>query len=121
MEGYVPPELITQDQFAVVWAVLCGGWVVVSLVWAGLAWGRSGRVGAAGPRALAAALGPLGWALWSLYRARIAYDPGTGIAGLHLVSVFLTNVLLFLVVGVLAGIVWGRIARRSAADSSQQS
>jgi hypothetical protein len=68
-----------------------------------------------------AVLGPLGWALWSVYRARIAYNPETGMAGLHLVSVFLTNVLLFLCVGVVVGLVWGRIARRAnATDASRQ-
>ncbi len=106
-----PPELITVEQFAPVWTVLCALWTLGCLVacCAGVPRERGGR-----PRAGALALlGPLGWGLWTLYRARVAYDPSTGVAGLHKVSVFLTHLALFLIVGVAAGAAIGRLARRS--------
>lgn len=114
-----PPELITVQQFSPIWAGLCGLWLVVCLALCALGLPR-GRGGRAFSGALAL-LAPLAWGLWTLYRTRIAYRPDTGVAGLHLVSVLLTNIAIFVAVGALLGVLLGRLRRknptRDASDS----
>jgi hypothetical protein len=55
--------------------------------------------------------GPLVWGLWRLYGHLIRYDPQTGYCGLHRISVLLLNVVLFIVVGIALGAVYGRLFR----------
>lgn len=57
------------------------------------------------------ALGPLVYVLWLLYSYLVRYDPQTGYVGLHRVSIMLLNVAIFLVVGVVLGLVFSRIFR----------
>ncbi|MEI6500923.1 MAG: hypothetical protein WCP21_07840 [Armatimonadota bacterium] len=62
-------------------------------------------------------LGPLIYALWLGYSHLIRYDPVTGYCGLHHTSVLLLNVVLFALVGVALGAVYGWLFRgRSAPD-----
>lgn len=105
-----PAELITVEQFEPLWLALC---VVWTLVLACVALLRARRGGEWRPLSALALAGPVGGALWFLYRARTAYQPETGIAGLHRVSVLLTNLVLFVAVGAALGILIGQLARRS--------
>jgi hypothetical protein len=110
-------ELITQEAFARIWAAVCVAWTLGWLVAAGIARlrGSSHRLSPLIP----ACLGPLSWGLWLIYRRTIAYDPESGIAGMHKVSVLLGDFALFVAVGVAVGWVLGRLAsRRSSARES---
>jgi len=62
--------------------------------------------------------GPLIYALWLLYSFFVRYNPQTGEAGLHRVSVLLINVAIFAVIGVLLGFVYSRIFRPVTTDSN---
>ena len=53
-------------------------------------------------------LGPLVFGLWLLYGHMVRYDPATGVAGLHRVSVHAIAALTFIVVGVVIGWVYRR-------------
>ncbi|MBD3177691.1 MAG: hypothetical protein GF320_21165 [Armatimonadia bacterium] len=108
----IPPEIITMEAFATLWLIVCGLWTAGWLARAGLALKRRDRP-VAFPFLMAAA-GPLAWGLWSLYRARIAYDPATGVAGMHRVSVLLTNLAIFLGAGLVIGILAAFALRRPA-------
>lgn len=56
-------------------------------------------------------LGPVGYGLWRLFAWLVRYDPQTGYCGLHRVSVLLLNVLLFVLVGTILGVLYGRLWR----------
>jgi hypothetical protein len=105
-----PPELVTVGQFGPLWGALCLAWTAALLIACGL--GIPRRRGGRLLSGCLALLGPLGWGLWVLYRARVAYDPASGIAGLHRVPVLLTNLLLFVVVGAVIGAALGWLVRR---------
>lgn len=108
----VPAELITVEAFSSLWMVFCAAWTVVWVVVAALGLRRRSanvRVGL-----LMVVCGPVLWGLWLLYRARIAYDPETGVAGMHRVSVLLTNLLVFVAAGFGVGLL-ARLATRQAA------
>ena len=111
------PELITQGAFAAGLKVALGIALVSCLV-AGIAYGkRTGdiRRGAL-LGGLCSALAPLIYCLWLVYSRRIGYDPETGVAGLHRVSVFLTNLALFVAVGAAVGVIAALVARRRHSD-----
>ena len=57
-------------------------------------------------------LGPIVYGLWRYYRWTVRLDPVTGYVGLHRFSVLLINVAVFAVVGIILGLVYGRILRR---------
>ncbi len=114
-----PAELITVEQFARVWLGVCLAWTLGALGVAAYSAVRCRIPRAAGASALAALLGPLGWAMWVFYEARVAYRPETGVAGLHLVNVLLVNLLIFVLVGVACGYVAYRVsARRGVPDDA---
>lgn len=56
-------------------------------------------------------LGPLVYVLWLGYSYLIRYDPVTGYCGLHRTSVLLLNVVLFALIGIALGAVYGRLFR----------
>lgn len=107
-----PRELVTVGAFAIAWAVACAAWTVLALaVGVALALRRRNR-GSLARWTAYACLGPIAWGMWELYRRRIAYNPDTGVAGMHLVSVLLTNILIFVAVGAVLGYLAGRFASR---------
>jgi len=112
-------ELITQEQFAaglrVVLAVsFVGCWVVgVIAGWRQGAVGRGAIVGG-----LLSLLCPVVYGLWLLYAYLVRYNPVTGEAGLHKVSIFLLNLLIFAVVGGGIGLLAARISRRLRATGA---
>lgn len=100
-------ELVTVAGFqqallaaAAVWTVAC---VALGLARRGR---PAGRVAL-----LSAVLGPLVCLLWFGYCWTVRVDPQTGYVGLHRVSVFALNGLVFVLVGGLAGYLIGRVAR----------
>jgi hypothetical protein len=52
-------------------------------------------------------LGPLIYVLWLGYSYLIRYDPATGYCGLHRTSVLLLNVVLFALIGIILGALYG--------------
>ncbi len=54
-------------------------------------------------------LGPVIFAMWSLYSHTVRFDPETGGAGLHRVSVHALNALIFIAVGVVLGVIYRRL------------
>lgn len=112
----VPAELISVATFSSLWLIVCALWTVVWLVWTGWTyWKRSRPIGFP---LLMGAVGPLSWLLWVVYRARIAYDPQTGIAGMHRVSVLLTNLALFVGIGAAIGVLAAVFNRRLSVPPS---
>jgi len=68
-------------------------------------------------------LGPIVLIMWRFYRYMVRYDPETGHVGLHKMSVFVVNVLIFAAVGVLLGMAYGRLLRGAKpppAENEQQ-
>lgn len=59
-------------------------------------------------------LGPVVFGLWLVYSWLIRYDPATGYVGLHRTAVLWVNVGMFAVVGVILGIIYGRLFMRNA-------
>ena len=95
-------------------------WLAVALPVAGVV---IGAIAGAAKKALVTGLwkglalglmGPLIYALWLLYAYLIRYDPVTGYCGLHRVSVLLLNVVMFAVIGVALGAIYGRLFRAPA-------
>lgn len=62
-------------------------------------------------------LGPLIYALWLGYGYLIRYDPATGYCGLHRTSVLLLNVVLFALIGLVLGAIYGRLFRPAAPET----
>ena len=56
-------------------------------------------------------LGPIIYGLWRYYRWTVRLDPVTGYVGLHRFSTLLINLGVFSVVGIILGVVYGRILR----------
>jgi hypothetical protein len=108
-------ELIDLRQFDALLTGVAIALPVVALVAGGL-WGRRvGRVPAGLMRGVAVGLsGPLTYALWRLFAWLVRYDPVTGYCGLHRVSVLWLNVALFTVVGLVLGLVYGRVWQATA-------
>ena len=109
-------ELITQEEFARIWAGLCVAWTLGWLLAGGIA-----RLRRCHPRIaplLPACLGPLAWCLWLVYRRTIAYNPESGLAGMHKVSVLLTDLALFAAVGVALGWAFARLQGRPPAPDA---
>ena len=65
-------------------------------------------------------LGPLCYGLWHLYSYLVRYDPATGYVGLHKPSVLFINVAAFAAFGVVIGLIYGRILRRSGESAEQR-
>lgn len=98
-------ELVTVAAFDRALLVAAGVWLVGSLVVVGLR--RKAGGGAAG--FLWAALGPLAFGLWKYYQWTVRVVPETGYVGLHKVSVFAIDALVFIAVGCLVGYLTGRL------------
>ncbi len=58
---------------------------------------------------LVAGLGPLLYLMWIFYRWMVRYDPAHDYVGLHCVSVFIINVVVFVIVGAMLGFIISRI------------
>lgn len=72
-----------------------------------------GRPGLQALRGLMIGLsGPVVLGLWRFYRYMIRLDPETGYVGLHRMSVYMFNIVLFVVVGALLGVLYVRLAAR---------
>lgn len=56
-------------------------------------------------------LGPLVYGLWRFFAWMVRYDLVTGYCGLHKVSVLLLNVVVFALVGIGLGVLYGRLLR----------
>lgn len=59
-------------------------------------------------------IGPVIYGLWLVYSYLIRYDPATGYVGLHRTAVLWANIGLFAVVGIILGIIYGRVFVRNA-------
>jgi hypothetical protein len=99
-------ELVTVAGFGRALGGVCAVWTVACVVVAlmkrsALAW-------------LAAGLGPLVVAAWWVYLWTVRVDPQTGYVGLHRVSVFVGNLIVFCALGVALGWLAARIAGSEA-------
>lgn len=100
-------ELVTVAGFQQVLLAAAAVWTLACVA---LALARRGRpVGRVA--LLSATLGPLVCLLWFGYCWTVRVDPQTGYVGLHRVSVFALNAVVFIAVGVLLGHLIGRAAR----------
>ena len=63
-------------------------------------------------------LGPVIYGLWLFYSYTVRYDPESGVAGLHRVSVHVVNGLIFIVLGVALGVIYRRFVFREGADAA---
>jgi hypothetical protein len=63
-------------------------------------------------------LGPVVYGLWRLYSYTVRYDPESGVAGLHRISVHVVNGLIFIVLGVALGVIYRRFVFREVADAA---
>jgi multisubunit Na+/H+ antiporter MnhB subunit len=75
---------------------------------------RRASIAPAGVAALAL-IGPVVYVGWVFYSWMVRYDPQTGYVGLHKVSVLLINVGVFVVLGIVAGLVARKVGTRSSA------
>ncbi|MFO7946411.1 MAG: hypothetical protein R6V19_06335 [Armatimonadota bacterium] len=63
-------------------------------------------------------LGPILAAAWWFYRYMVRYDPETGYVGLHRMSVFFWNLLIFAVTGAILGAVYAMLRNRWLSDDN---
>ena len=104
-------ELITVAQFSHLLLIACAIWAAGCLAAGGI--GAARKAERPWLKALACALlAPLVWGLYALYTWTVRVDPASGYVGLHRVSVFALNLLLFVAVGGLVGWLFARIARK---------
>lgn len=103
-------ELITVEAFGRGLRALCAAWFVLGLAMVLMAAVRRHTRGLRLWLA-AALLGPLVWALWCFYCWMVRVDPQTGYVGLHQVRVFALNLVVFIAVGMVLGLILGRLAR----------
>ncbi len=61
-------------------------------------------------------LGPVIAAAWWFYRYMVRYDPETGYVGLHKMSVFFWNLLIFAVTGAILGAAYALVRNRWLSD-----
>jgi hypothetical protein len=66
-------------------------------------------------------LGPVIYAMWRFYDYMVRYNPATGEAGLHKVSVHAVNALIFVVLGVALGVVYRRFVFRKGPGADDDS
>ena len=104
-------ELITVEAFNRGIIIAAVAWPTVCLLVAAIAHFRRR------PRALVlgiawALLGPIILGLWRFYSWMVRVEPETGYVGLHKVSVFAINLLVFVLVGVALGLLFARLCRR---------
>ncbi len=65
-------------------------------------------------------LGPAIYGLWLAYSAMVRYNPQTGEAGLHQVWVHAVNGLIFIVVGLVLGVIYRRFVFREGPGPADQ-
>jgi hypothetical protein len=73
-------------------------------------------------------VGPVLLGLWRYYRYMIRFDPETGYVGLHRFSVYIINIVVFIVIGALLGVAYTRLsawlwppgAHESETDNSER-
>jgi len=103
-------ELVTVEQADAVIRVLAWAGPVAGLI-VGLIAGAVIRRAAQGVlRGIAVGmLGPVLWALWLVYSGLVRYNPQTERAGLHSVATLAFSALIFIVVGIGLGALYGRL------------
>jgi len=104
--------------------------VVRALIWAGPLLGAllGLIIGGARKRAMlglwqgvaVGLLGPVIYGLWLVYSAMVRYNPQTGEAGLHKVWVHAVNGLIFIVVGLVLGVIYRRFVFREGPGEADQ-
>lgn len=104
-------ELITVDQFHTVLSVGCVVWTFVCL---GAGFIRRQRnTGMTWAKIIAwAALGPLAYGLYWFYQWTVRVNPQTGSVGLHKVSVFVMDAVIFILIGIVTGWLFARLYRK---------
>ncbi len=65
-------------------------------------------------------LGPILYALWRYYLWMVRLDPATGYVGLHKPAVLFISVVIFAIFGLVIGLIYGRILRRSGESAEQR-
>ena len=65
-------------------------------------------------------LGPIVLVMWRFYRHMVRYDPETGYVGLHKMSVFVLNVCIFAVVGIVLGALYGKLIRGAGPPAEKE-
>jgi len=114
------PELITREAFDAglrVFAIVA----FVACLAVGAAWGARNGAAKRGLLlgGLCSLLAPLTYGLWLFYCHNVAYDPATGTAGLHRVSVLLMHIGVFAVIGIAIGLIAARATRRGPQPTKQ--
>ena len=104
-------ELITVQGFDRAFTTACLVWLLVCAAAAFVANERDNKR-ARGAWFPAMLLGPLAILMWRFYSWMVRVEPETGYVGLHRVSVAALNLLVFVVVGVLVGVVFARLHRK---------
>lgn len=119
-------ELVSVEQAEMVlrWLVLGGpvaGTIVGALVGA-LRRSEGCKVGCGAARGLAVGLlGPILYLMWRLFSHLVRYNPETGEAGLHKVSVMALSALFFMAVGALLGAFYRRVVFPESGTRSNDS
>jgi hypothetical protein len=108
-------ELITVEAFGRGLTVACSAWTVLWLLALAVAALRKRPNAAA--LGLWAGLGPIAMILWAFYSWMVRVVPETGYVGLHRVSVFAINLLVFVVVGAALGAGFSRLYARKQAEA----
>ncbi|MEN6547978.1 MAG: hypothetical protein ABFE07_18225 [Armatimonadia bacterium] len=108
-------EIIDLNKFALVIRWLAVGLPVLGLLVGGaVGAARKALVEGLAKGLAIGLLGPVIYGLWLLYSYLIRYDPQTGYVGLHRTAVLWANIGLFAVVGIILGIIYGRVFVRNA-------
>ena len=104
-------ELITVDQFRTVLLISCVVWTFVCFA-AGFI-RRQRNLDMTWAKIIAwAVLGPLALGLYWFYEWTVRVNPHTGSVGLHKVSVFALDALIFIIIGIFTGWLFARLYRK---------
>lgn len=114
-------EIVTLEQVESVLVALAWGLPAAGLVFGAIVGRLRGRAGRGAAAGLAfGMLGPIVWAMWLLYGYMVRYNPQTGRAGLHSVSVHALAALIFIVVGALLGAAYRRMIDQALGREDQK-
>lgn len=101
-------ELVTVEVFSRVFTAACYLWFAACWIVA-LVVGRRGSRPAMRPWVIASMAAPVAFILWRFHLWMVRVEPETGYVGLHKVSVFALNALVFVACGCLIGHLVGRL------------